>query len=137
MQYKPRGSRTGQAAWKRARARLIKTREHICHWCDKPLRVDAAPRTSQAIEIDHLLPVFAGGTDEDDNLVLACHPCNSSKGNRAAPQRRLDPNGGVITATKCVIHGDLAAGQLLATCPHSGTLIRPDEMQIGGPRRRQ
>lgn len=130
MSYKPRGSRTGQAAWRRVRQRLINTREHQCYWCDKPLRTDAAPRTSQAIELDHLIPVIHGGTDTEDNLVLACFPCNASKGNRAAPKGKIDPaNGAPITAKFCVVHGDLVNGNLKSTCPHSGALKRPKPAQ--------
>ena len=32
------------------------------------------------LEIDHLIPRSAGGTDDEDNLWLACRLCNSYKG---------------------------------------------------------
>lgn len=32
------------------------------------------------LEWDHVLPVHHGGTNDPDNLVLACQPCNCSKG---------------------------------------------------------
>ena len=31
-------------------------------------------------QVDHVVPRSRGGTDEMSNLVLACSPCNSSKG---------------------------------------------------------
>lgn len=128
MQYTPRGSRTGQAAWKRTRTRLIKTREHACHWCQVPLRADAKKGTPQAIELDHLIAVAAGGTDSDDNLVLSCPRCNRSKGDRAAPSKRLDPlSNQAIAAVSCPVHGQFHEGNLLSTCPHSGSLVRPDD----------
>ena len=34
------------------------------------------------LEIDRLLPVAAGGTDEEENLWLACPVCNSYKGTK-------------------------------------------------------
>lgn len=32
------------------------------------------------LEIDHIIPVAAGGTDNEENLWLACRLCNSYKG---------------------------------------------------------
>jgi hypothetical protein len=31
---------------------------------------------------DHVVPLSRGGTNDEDNLVCACKPCNSSKNNR-------------------------------------------------------
>lgn len=54
------------------------------------LRIEAHDRcgyclTQQALaygllEVDHIIPVAAGGTDDPDNLWLACRPCNQYKG---------------------------------------------------------
>ncbi len=41
-----------------------------CHWCGQP----------NATEADHMLEHDAGGTDELDNLVPACKPCNAKRG---------------------------------------------------------
>ncbi len=32
--------------------------------------------------IDHVLPRSRGGTDDPENLVTACRPCNTRKANR-------------------------------------------------------
>jgi len=32
--------------------------------------------------IDHVVPLSKGGTNDLENLALACHPCNSLKGNK-------------------------------------------------------
>lgn len=37
-------------------------------------------------EIDHIFPVALGGTDDPDNLTLACAPCNRSKGAKTLEQ---------------------------------------------------
>jgi 5-methylcytosine-specific restriction endonuclease McrA len=53
------------------RTRIFCRDLHECQYCgarDKPLT------------IDHVIPESRGGTDDDDNLVTACKPCNSSKG---------------------------------------------------------
>jgi len=31
------------------------------------------------IELDHVMPVLFGGTDDEDNLQILCHDCNSQK----------------------------------------------------------
>lgn len=43
------------------------------------------------LEIDHIMPTSRGGTDEPNNLVLACPICNGHKSNRTAV---IDPETG-------------------------------------------
>ena len=57
-----------------------------CGYCLS--RQDLVPA---AFEIDHLVPVSAGGNDEEDNLWLACRACNTTKG---AQMKALDPLSG-------------------------------------------
>jgi 5-methylcytosine-specific restriction endonuclease McrA len=38
--------------------------------------------TSQNLTIDHIFPVYWGGTNSMDNLQLLCKSCNSKKGTR-------------------------------------------------------
>lgn len=84
-------SRTGSTQWIRLRKRLIATREHRCHWCGRPLDPAAKPRTPAAIELDHIIPVASGGTNETTNLTLACYPCNRSKSDRMmVPKTRAE-----------------------------------------------
>lgn len=45
----------------------------LCHWCMSPL-------SESEVVIDHLMPLALGGTDDVDNLVVACQRCNSVKG---------------------------------------------------------
>ena len=33
------------------------------------------------LEVDHLIPSLHGGTDDEHNLITACHACNHYKGN--------------------------------------------------------
>lgn len=44
-----------------------------CFYCQRPLERDTAT-------LDHLHPRSKGGTDDPENLVLACRPCNRAKG---------------------------------------------------------
>jgi 5-methylcytosine-specific restriction endonuclease McrA len=44
-----------------------------CFYCNTRLNFETAT-------IDHLIPKSQGGSDNLDNLVLACHECNIGKG---------------------------------------------------------
>ena len=44
-----------------------------CFYCGDPLI---------KFQVDHVVPVFQGGPNSPDNLVLACEHCNKSKGAR-------------------------------------------------------
>ncbi len=64
----------------------ILTRDHYaCQYCG---------RTQPPLTVDHILPRERGGGDNWENLVTACGPCNSRKGNRTpeeAGMRLLKP----------------------------------------------
>ena len=45
--------------------------------------------------LDHIIALFAGGTNELDNLALACFHCNRGKWHRLVG---VDPETGVMTA---------------------------------------
>ena len=53
-----------------------------CHYCGVGLNKDN--RT-----IDHIKPKNLGGNNDFDNLVIACKPCNSSKGKYSIDEFRL------------------------------------------------
>lgn len=42
--------------------------------------------TSGPFHIDHVVPVANGGSDDATNLVVACKPCNLSKGRKSLEQ---------------------------------------------------
>jgi 5-methylcytosine-specific restriction endonuclease McrA len=58
-----------------------------CYYCgaspDKRSRYDWPPPLR--LELDHLVALDAGGTDEESNLVMACSKCNRSKGAKSVP----------------------------------------------------
>jgi 5-methylcytosine-specific restriction endonuclease McrA len=53
---------------------LFEQQEGCCHYCDVYL--------TKGFEMDHYIPLSLGGTNEASNIVLACMPCNRSKGNK-------------------------------------------------------
>lgn len=71
-----------------------------CHWCEVPTVFTIAPTirkgllierwiSRQSAEIDHLIACHVGGTNDLDNLVFACSPCNSSRGHKHWTPPRL------------------------------------------------
>lgn len=64
-------SRMGVAA--AVRLRVLERDQFTCRYCG-----ETPPR--YALEIDHVIPISAGGKTTDDNLVTACLPCNRRKG---------------------------------------------------------
>jgi len=65
------------------RSRVSVQADHRCGYCHSSQRYVFAP-----LEIDHLLPTAHGGTDDEDNLWLACRMCNGFK---SAQVGALDP----------------------------------------------
>ena len=64
--------------------RLVRKRAgHCCEYC----RLAQSGRLAR-FHVDHIVATKHGGTDEDDNLCLACPKCNSYKGSNVAA---LDP----------------------------------------------
>jgi 5-methylcytosine-specific restriction endonuclease McrA len=67
-------SRTNNAEWKRIRQVILARDLGICAYCG-----------ADATEVDHILPVKHGGTDDESNLTASCVRCNRSKGTKSKP----------------------------------------------------
>lgn len=65
------------------RAQVRELEQGLCAYCHSPEELTVA-----AFEIDHIVPVSAGGSSGLDNLCLACPTCNRLKGTR---QEAIDP----------------------------------------------
>lgn len=59
--------------WWPLRNSIIREADGICHYCG-----DA----NESMCADHVVPLSRGGTNNRDNLVCCCLPCNSSKADR-------------------------------------------------------
>lgn len=57
------------------RARVLAMSDGLCGWsCGRA-----------ATTADHVIPLSRGGTNDLENLMPSCAPCNSSRGSRPAP----------------------------------------------------
>lgn len=64
-------------------------KENNCYYCGKDLN-DKIFKDRKTI--DHKQPVTRGGTNDKENLVVACQSCNSSKGNKTEKEYRRYKN---------------------------------------------
>lgn len=56
------------------RKAALKRSRGICACCGKKL-------TTKTMTMDHIIPISRGGTNEPENLIALCEPCNKQKGN--------------------------------------------------------
>ncbi|MEE8305286.1 MAG: HNH endonuclease [Candidatus Tectomicrobia bacterium] len=69
--------------------RAVRERAHrLCEYCHADERWQFVRFT-----IDHVLPQSAGGSDDTDNLALACRNCHERRGNRLEGR---DPETGEV-----------------------------------------
>lgn len=83
----PDGGKWNQAAWADVRKRAISMAgdDPHCAICGKPLDPGAPQYSSNAIEVDHIVPISRGGLPYDiDNLQVVCLTCNRRKGKKMA-----------------------------------------------------
>jgi hypothetical protein len=55
-----------------------------CFYCGVPARLGVVQ-----LEIEHVVPVSQGGTDDQWNLVAACQPCNAGKAAGSPPEELI------------------------------------------------
>lgn len=66
----------------KARLKAYTAQRGLCFWCGDPTRDRRISNTRHGREAtaEHLLPVRAGGTDAQRNIVSACSICNTHRG---------------------------------------------------------
>ena len=74
---------------RRRRPRFSKTNLYIrdiytCQYCNTPY-------SRNNLTLDHVIPISKGGKTNWENIVAACGPCNSRKGNRTDMKPRRTP----------------------------------------------
>lgn len=60
----------------RTKARVRERAGHRCEYC----QLEQSDSPFAALHIEHIIPRIHGGTDDLDNLALACIDCNLHKG---------------------------------------------------------
>ncbi|WP_425585929.1 HNH endonuclease [Streptomyces thioluteus] len=75
-----RRNQARSAGWNSLRLRILRRDSYTCYRCG----------SSSASEVDHIVPVAFGGTDDPQNLSAICRTCHREKTNteRAAARRR-------------------------------------------------
>lgn len=72
--------------------RYIKKWGFICYFCGTEMTTAHARMTQEEnrrlATVEHKTPLSRGGTNNPDNLVLACLQCNMSKGNKTVNEYR-------------------------------------------------
>ncbi len=75
----------------KARYEIIRQRAKFrCEYCHYPELLSSAP-----LSIDHIQPQSLGGSDDPDNLALACRRCNERRYNFTSG---IDPTTGIEVA---------------------------------------
>lgn len=64
------GSGRGGRPWRRIRERILKRDQYTCRSCGV---------VTQELEVDHIINVAEGGSDDDSNLQSLCVPCHQLK----------------------------------------------------------
>jgi 5-methylcytosine-specific restriction endonuclease McrA len=73
-----------------AKARVRERAGKRCEYC----RLDQEDSPLAALHVEHIIPRKHGGTDDADNLALACVDCNLHKGPNLTG---IDPETGKVT----------------------------------------
>ena len=73
--------RTGTRVWRETRAKVLQRDGHRC-------QIVGSHCTVQATEVDHVVPVSLGGSDDPSNLTSTCATDHAEKTRREAQQAR-------------------------------------------------
>ena len=73
------GSGRGGRPWRRKRAAILVRDNYTCRVCGL---------ITKDLEVDHIVNVAQGGTDDDENLQAICIPCHKAKTARESSAHR-------------------------------------------------
>ena len=65
---------------------LAERQDHCCAYCGNG--ITAYRKKVNSLDVDHVIPVSRGGSDDVENLAAACKPCNQLKANMTADELR-------------------------------------------------
>ena len=75
-QHAKRGLKIATIKWKRTR--LAEAQNWHCCWC--ACKLTDSPNYPNSATVEHVTPRSIGGTDDMDNLAVACNSCNTKRG---------------------------------------------------------
>ena len=67
------GQGRGGRPWRRKREAVMKRDQYLCQLCKQMGRI------TESTEMDHIVNVAEGGTDDESNLQSLCTPCHDAK----------------------------------------------------------
>ena len=73
--------------------------EGKCIHCNRRLAMEISGVVKSTATLEHIVPRNHGGTDELENLAVACRRCNNTKGVRHDAQRWEDPKLQAVVET--------------------------------------
>lgn len=68
-----------ESEWTAIRDRIVERDGTVCTYCST---------TEGPFVVDHIVPLAQGGTNDDENLCVACRYCNSSKAGKTVEEWR-------------------------------------------------
>jgi hypothetical protein len=73
------------------RFEILTRNGYTCHFCGRGPHdpEELNPTRMTRLNIDHILPLSQGGTNEKSNLRVACAACNETRSNVAAPNESV------------------------------------------------
>lgn len=111
----------------RTKARVRERADHCCEYC--LMSQDDSPLA--ALHIEHIIPKIHGGSDDLDNLALACIDCNLHKGTNLTG---IDPETKEVTplfnprSHKWLDHFSLVGAYIAGKSPIGRTTVRVLDM---------
>lgn len=83
LEQAPRyGKGRGGRPWRRKREAVLKRDKYLCQPCERKGALTVAT------QVDHIVPQFEGGTDDDQNLQAICDACHEAKTQAEARRAR-------------------------------------------------
>lgn len=73
------GSGRGGRPWRRKRESILVRDNYTCRACGL---------ITKSLEVDHIINIAEGGTDDDSNLQALCIPCHKAKTARESAAHR-------------------------------------------------
>lgn len=80
------GRRKHSNKYIRNRKLLLERAPDCCPVCGDEFYFDYS-LMDKSPEVDHIVPLSRGGTDDYDNLRVICRECNQAAGNKRTPRR--------------------------------------------------